>query len=730
MAIITIPPVQTAFFLDQKMQIISTEWSQWFHSVFQVNGLGVNDPVLEGRTIGTQEGLQGGGDLSQDRTISLDVEGLTTDASPDIDADFVATYDTSAAGHKKVLLSVLQNSLGQDLWETITADTGSTTANSTTDTLTVSGGSGIGTAISADTLTISGEAASTSSAGIVELATGAETNAGTSVTLAVTPDSLDDWTGSAQITTLGTISTGVWEGTTIAVDQGGTGQSSYTDGQLLIGNSTGNTLAKATLSEGEGIDISNGSGAITISGEDASDTNKGIASFDATDFSVSSGDVTLSSERIEDIAGGMWTGNTATGVTVTYQDADGTMDIVVADTTVAGDTGSTGITPGDTLTIAGGTNITTSMSGDTLTINNDYTDESIQDLVGNMVTGNTETNITVTYQDADGTLDFTVSDLTVAGDSGSTDMSPGDTLTVAGGTNLTTSMSGDTLTLNVDDAFLANDGDVGTGVYDFGGATSFEIPNGSAPTVDAAGEIAVDTSITDYTGLVKYHDGTEELTVVAMPTGNLTTTDKHAVVYDATNNEFKMEAQSGAGGGSGDWTLISSATASTSASIDFTGLSSTYSYYVLLMTDVVPASDDVTLIFRTSTDNGSSFDAGATDYEDVGRTIYHTGSSVVEDATGGTSGTAIELTGNDATAGVGNASNEQLSGTVTIFDPSATTPTRILASINYTTAGSEPARASIAGARLDTTAVDAIQVLFSSGNISSGNFKLYGVSDV
>jgi hypothetical protein len=51
---------------------------------------------------------------------------------------------------------------------------------------------------------------------------------------------------------------------TLPVLNGGTGQTSYTDGQLLIGNSTGNTLAKATLTQGTGITITNGAGAITI----------------------------------------------------------------------------------------------------------------------------------------------------------------------------------------------------------------------------------------------------------------------------------------------------------------------------------------------------------------------------------------------------------------------------------------------------------------------------------
>lgn len=51
---------------------------------------------------------------------------------------------------------------------------------------------------------------------------------------------------------------------TIAVNQGGTGQTSYTNGQLLIGNTTGNTLTKSTLTAGTAIGITNGAGSITI----------------------------------------------------------------------------------------------------------------------------------------------------------------------------------------------------------------------------------------------------------------------------------------------------------------------------------------------------------------------------------------------------------------------------------------------------------------------------------
>lgn len=62
----------------------------------------------------------------------------------------------------------------------------------------------------------------------------------------------------------GAITSATWNGNAVAVNRGGTGQSTFTDGQLLIGNSTGNTLTKATLTAGTNVTITNAAGAITI----------------------------------------------------------------------------------------------------------------------------------------------------------------------------------------------------------------------------------------------------------------------------------------------------------------------------------------------------------------------------------------------------------------------------------------------------------------------------------
>jgi hypothetical protein len=72
--------------------------------------------------------------------------------------------------------------------------------------------------------------------------------------------------GVAAAPSYGKIGLGTHVSGTLPVANGGTGQTTYTDGQLLIGNTTGNTLAKATLTgTSNQIVVTNGSGSITLS---------------------------------------------------------------------------------------------------------------------------------------------------------------------------------------------------------------------------------------------------------------------------------------------------------------------------------------------------------------------------------------------------------------------------------------------------------------------------------
>ena len=151
---------------------------------------------------------------------------------------------------------------------------------------------------------------------------------------------------------------------------------------------------------GEGINTSATGTTITVAGEEATDSNKGVAAFNAVDFTVSSGTVTVNAERIQDIAGAMMTGNTESGITVAYEDGDGTIDFTVG--TLNQNTTGSAATLTTPRTIHG-----VSFDG---SANIDLT-EVVQDTVGAMVGSNTETGISVTYEDGDGTLDFVVGTL-------------------------------------------------------------------------------------------------------------------------------------------------------------------------------------------------------------------------------------------------------------------------------------------------------------------------------
>ena len=123
------------------------------------------------------------------------------DAAADDSTKGISTFEAddfdSSSGKIDLAVSVTKAS---------TTDSG--TATPTAHDLNIVGGEGIDTSASGVVVTIAGEAASTTNIGVVELATGGETNTGTSATLAVTPDGLDDWTGSAQIATVGTVTSG------------------------------------------------------------------------------------------------------------------------------------------------------------------------------------------------------------------------------------------------------------------------------------------------------------------------------------------------------------------------------------------------------------------------------------------------------------------------------------------------------------------------------------------
>lgn len=108
---------------------------------------------------------------------------------------------------------------------------------------------------------------------------------------------------------------------TLGVAAGGTGQTSYTDGQLLIGNTTGNTLAKTTLTAGTGITITNGSGTISIASSAAAGNTPVTKT---SNFNVTAGTANNPSIYCVDTTGGAVTATLdaapANGATVLFLD--------------------------------------------------------------------------------------------------------------------------------------------------------------------------------------------------------------------------------------------------------------------------------------------------------------------------------------------------------------------------------------------------------------------------
>ena len=193
-------------------------------------------------------------------------------------------------------------------------------------------------------------------------------------------------------------------------------------------------------------------------------------------------------------------------------------------------------------------------------------------------------------------------------------------------------------------------------------------------------------------------------------------------VLRANNNTLSSVTAlpSGVGGG---LVFISGVTLSNVASTAFTGIDSTYETYIFMLNNVVPVSDGVQLYMRTSTDGGSSYDSGSSDYDYRSAAINNSGTF---ESTGSVDSTFMGL--NQGVSSIGSASGEGISLILQLYQPSNSslfTTMSYQGTAIYSEGSMRPQFGS--GARMATSDVDAVQFLFSSGNLESGEINMYGV---
>ena len=177
----------------------------------------------------------------------------------------------------------------------------------------------------------------------------------------------------------------------------------------------------------------------------------------------------------------------------------------------------------------------------------------------------------------------------------------------------------------------------------------------------------------------------------------------------------------------GEMKFISKATASASASIEFTsGIDSTYKEYVFYFVNIHPSTDDVSFGFNMSTDGGSTYNVTKT------TTFFRARHNEADTSTALEYRTTQDLaqsTGLQQLAGSGNDNDQSISGTLTLFNPSSSTFVKhFIANNNGVDAGDGSRNNFIAGYGNTTSSVNAIEFKFFSGNIDAGEILLFGIN--
>ena len=186
---------------------------------------------------------------------------------------------------------------------------------------------------------------------------------------------------------------------------------------------------------------------------------------------------------------------------------------------------------------------------------------------------------------------------------------------------------------------------------------------------------------------------------------------------------------------SGAMTLIKEQTASASSTVTFVhGTSdvvfdSTYPIYLFKFINIHPSADGAVFTFNLSIDSGSNYNVTKTS---TFIEVYHNESDGGTPNIGyGSSHDLAQSTGfQRLTSNLGNDNDQSSSGELWLYNPSSTTFVKhFMSNLNSVYLTDYTQQDICAGYGNTTSAVDAVQFKFESGNIDAGTFKLYGIKD-
>jgi hypothetical protein len=240
-----------------------------------------------------------------------------------------------------------------------------------------------------------------------------------------------------------------------------------------------------------------------------------------------------------------------------------------------------------------------------------------------------------------------------------------------------TTLTVDNITINGND-ISSGSGDITfspTGVVDMTASTDYFLPP-KGTTAQRTGSTAGETRYNTTTNKLEYYNGSSW------------------IALDAS--------------GSAGLVLLSAQSASASSTIDFDNLlDSTYDAYVLIVSGAIVGTDGAELRMRVGT--------GATPtYQTSSYTNITSGASTYMDVS--------------ADIGIGNASGESYSGKIMCYDPASTdTWTNLAVNVMFARTTGSVIRSTQGGTWKSITAVTSLRIYPSSGTITSGEFRLYGI---